>query len=316
MANTHVKTAQEKTKPEVKTLHPNNEHKHGYDFTVLIESSPELAKHVIVNKHGNQTVSFSDPLAVKALNAALLKHHYHIQEWNIPDGFLCPPIPGRIDYIHYIADLLNEGDSNTTTKMLDIGTGANGIYALLAAQVYGWDCVASDIDLKAIENVAEVVLKNPSLTNKVVVRLQADKKKIFAGIIKENETYDVSVCNPPFHGSLQEALSTNQQKRDNLAANRRKKVTHKTRQDAAALNFGGKGAELWCEGGEQQFLQSMMNESVDYANQCRWFTSLVSKIENLAPAKTYLKALNARKVKVIEMKQGNKITRILAWTFV
>lgn len=316
MVNTSVKTAQEKIKPEIKTLHPNNEHKHGYDFPALITTAPELAKHVIINKHNNQTISFSDPLAVKALNAALLKHHYHIHGWDIPDGFLCPPIPGRIDYIHYIADLLNEGDSNNTTKMLDIGTGANGIYALLAAQVYGWDCVATDIDPKALENLTEVLSKNPSFNCRIDLRLQANKKKIFAGMIKENEQYDVSVCNPPFHGSLQEALKINQQKRDNLAANRKKKVFRKSRQDSTALNFGGKGAELWCEGGEQQFLQTMMNESVDYANQCRWFTSLVSKIENLTPAKAYLKALNARKVKVIDMKQGNKITRILAWSFI
>jgi 23S rRNA (adenine1618-N6)-methyltransferase len=59
----------------------------------------------------------------------------------------------------------------------------------------------------------------------------------------------------------------------------------------------------------------MMKESTIFAQQCRWFTTLVSKSENLKPSIKLLRKLDATEIKEIEMKQGNKITRILAWTF-
>ena len=43
---------------------------------------------------------------MKALNKALLAHFYAVKHWDIPDGFLCPPVPGRADYVHHLADLL------------------------------------------------------------------------------------------------------------------------------------------------------------------------------------------------------------------
>lgn len=299
-----------------KSLHPNNVHNHGYDFAALIQSYPALEPYLKLNKYGNDSIDFSKSVAVKALNSALLKHHYDIDAWDIPDGFLCPPIPGRVDYIHTVADLLKGCSAkNKQTKLLDIGTGANGIYALLACQVYGWHCTATDVNPLALENVANVVENNPELKSELVLRLQQDKSHIFEGIIQAGDYFDASVCNPPFHSSLAGALSSNQKKRDNLARNRTRRVTHKTRQDPKGLNFGGLGAELWCDGGERAFLHTMINESQDYAQQCRWFTTLVSRTEYLKIAQALLSELKVTEVRELEMHQGNKITRILAWTF-
>jgi 23S rRNA (adenine1618-N6)-methyltransferase len=302
---------------EEKKLHPNNIHNRGYDFPALIQSCPDLKEYVKNNKYGNESIDFANAAAVKALNSALLKHHYGIMAWTLPEGSLCPPIPGRVDYIHYVADLLkvSNADKGKPIKLLDVGTGANGIYALLACQVYGWQCTATDINPLALDNVASISHQNPSIEALLSLRLQQNKSHIFKDVMQADDYFDVSVCNPPFYASLAEALSTNQKKRDNLAQNRHKKTTHKTRHDAKALNFGGQGEELWCEGGESAFLQTMMNESKDFSQQCRWFTSLVSKSEYLPPAKAKLRQLNATDVKEIEMQQGNKITRILAWTF-
>ncbi|MGL5359836.1 MAG: RlmF-related methyltransferase, partial [Shewanella sp.] len=83
----------------------------------------------------------------------------------------------------------------------------------------------------------------------------------------------------------------------------------------AALNFGGQAAELWCEGGERQFLARMIAQSQGFASQCLWFTSLVSKQDNLRPCYQALGKLGVDTVKTIEMQQGNKITRVLAWSF-
>lgn len=271
-----------------------------------------------LNGHGNLSIAFADPLAVKALNAALLKRYYNIANWDIPEDALCPPIPGRVDYIHYVAELLgvveptaNQTNTQPKVALLDIGTGANGIYPLLACQIYGWHCVGSDINTQSLENVATIIAKNPELEGRYALRRQHDKHHIFEGIIQGGEFFDVSVCNPPFHASQDEALKGSQRKLKNLARNRGEQTT-----TPSTLNFGGLEAELWCKGGEQMFLKKLIKESQMFSAQCRWFTSLVSKIDNVKPAKKMIRKLGAVDIREIEMKQGNKITRILAWTFI
>jgi 23S rRNA (adenine1618-N6)-methyltransferase len=98
-----------------KGLHPRNSHQAGYDFPALITSTPVLSNYVKTNEHDNLSIDFANRLAVNALNTALLKHHYNIVNWRIPQGALCPPILGRADYIHHIAELLGI-DETTTNK--------------------------------------------------------------------------------------------------------------------------------------------------------------------------------------------------------
>ncbi len=311
-----------------KGLHPRNLHRDGYDFAKLITSSPSFKPFVRPNHYGNLSIDFADAEAVKALNLALLRHHYRIGYWDIPQGYLCPPIPGRVDYLHYVADLLAGDHSETekstaaTVRVLDVGTGANGIYPILGIQTYGWKFVGSDVDPISIANVETIIEHNKCLQGKLETRLQGDRKKIFHGIIKHNEQFDFTICNPPFHSSLAEATAGSQRKLKNLVANRiAKGLTKNIKANelkiaGKALNFGGQKAELWCNGGEKKFLLSMIRESVDFAHQCKWFSSLVSKKENLQPCYNELKKNGAVTVKTMEMAQGNKITRILAWTWV
>ncbi|CAM3613912.1 MULTISPECIES: 23S rRNA (adenine(1618)-N(6))-methyltransferase RlmF [Halomonas] len=298
-----------------KGLHPKNLHNQGYDFPALVESHPALAPHVKPNAHGELSIDFADPLAVKTLNAALLNRYYNITDWDIPEGALCPPIPGRADYIHYMADLieLGLGRKNPSIKLLDIGTGANGIYPLLACQIYGWQCVGSEISAQSLENVATIIANNPTLKDRFTLRTQHDKNHMFEGIIQAGEFFDVSVCNPPFHASLDEALKGSQLKLNNLARSRGEK---KAKTKSPTLNFGGMGAELWCKGGEQLFLKKLIKESQVYSTQCQWFSSLISKADNVKPATKLMRKLGAVDIREIEMTQGNKMTRILAWTFI
>lgn len=299
-------------RPVRKGLHPRNVHNQGYDFPALVKSHPALAPHVKPNAHGNLSIDFADPVAVKTLNAALLNRHYNVVDWDIPEGALCPPIPGRADYIHYIADLLGSGLDQPGIKLLDIGTGANGIYPLLACQIYGWQCVGSDINTESLASVARIIANNPALKDCFTLRTQHDKNHMFEGIIQAGEFFDVSVCNPPFHASPEEALKGSQLKLNNLA---RSRGEQKANTQSPTLNFGGLGAELWCKGGEQLFLKKLVKESQVYSTQCRWFTSLVSKADTVKPLKKLIRKLGAVDVREIEMKQGNKVTRILAWTF-
>ncbi|MEO9525717.1 MULTISPECIES: 23S rRNA (adenine(1618)-N(6))-methyltransferase RlmF [Marinobacter] len=310
MSNLH-RSEKRQARPANKGLHPRNLHNQGYDFQGLVKNHPALAPHVKPNAHGDLSIDFADPLAVKTLNAALLNRYYNIVDWDIPEGTLCPPIPGRADYIHHMADLL--GLEQPSIKLLDIGTGANGIYPLLACQIYGWQCVGSDINTESLENVATIIANNPALKDRFTLRTQHDKNHIFEGIIQAEEFFDVSVCNPPFHASLDEALKGSQLKLNNLA---RSRGEQNAKTKSPTLNFGGLGAELWCKGGEQLFLKKLIRESERYSTQCRWFTSLVSKADNVKPAEKLIRKLGAVDVREIEMKQGNKITRILAWTFI
>lgn len=292
-------------KKEVKKgeLHPNNPHKGRYDFKTLIENLPELKSFIIKNPVGEETIDFSDNQSVICLNKALIKTYYSIENWDIPAGFLCPPIPGRADYIHYIADLLTK---KKDVNVLDIGTGANCIYPIIGSQTFGWNYTASDIDPKSIENAQKIIDSNEGLKNKMKLKLQKDRNHIFVGVIEKNDRFDLTMCNPPFHASLEDALKANQRKVDNL--NKGNKNIQK------GLNFGGQKAELWCPGGERLFLKKMAKESALFASQVYYFTSLVSNKENVKPTIKVLEKLGA-KCQVLEMSQGQKISRVLAWTF-
>ncbi|TNC93082.1 MAG: 23S rRNA (adenine(1618)-N(6))-methyltransferase RlmF [Thalassolituus sp.] len=292
-----------------KALHPRNKHKNGYSFPQLGKNHPPLNAHLRDNGHGASGIDFSDANAVIALNTALLADSYNIKGWSIPEGALCPPIPGRVDYIHYVADLVAETTSAKTIRMLDVGTGANGIYPLLASSVYGWQCVGADISPDSLANVKAVLKNNPELQPLCELRLQPDKHVMFSNIIQPDEYFDVTVCNPPFHASADEARASAVRKASGLARNRGDKAAD------TSLNFGGMENELWCNGGEALFLKKMAKESLLFARQVGWFTSLVSKSDTLKPLKKQLTKLKATDIREIEMVQGKKITRIIAWTF-
>ncbi|MBK8967943.1 MAG: 23S rRNA (adenine(1618)-N(6))-methyltransferase RlmF [Lewinellaceae bacterium] len=302
-----------KTPPNEKArLHPRNKHRERYDFKQLLEVCPDLAPFVTLNIHQAETIDFANPQAVKLLNRALLLRHYGIEYWDIPAGYLCPPIPGRADYIHHIADLLAASNGGklppgNQIRCLDIGIGANCIYPILGNRIYGWSFIGSDIDPVAIESANKIIAANPGLPEAVECRLQTNPNAIFEGIIQPDEIIDVTLCNPPFHASEEDAQAGSLRKVKNLTG---KKIKSPIR------NFGGKQGELWCEGGEAVFLENMIQESQQFATSCFWFTSLVSKQSNLKRAQAALEKAGALAVRVIPMGQGNKTSRIVAWTFI
>lgn len=303
-----------KKKPETKSkLHPRNKHRQRYDFGKLINDSPELDEFVAQNKFGDDSIDFFNPDAVKALNTALLKHHYNIEYWDIPKGYLCPPIPGRADYLHYIADLLKENNVDasitpTGNKIqgLDIGVGANCIYPIIGNHEYNWSFIGSDTDEKAVESAEKIVKNNSSLKEDIEIRFQENFNSFFHGILNPNDYLDFTICNPPFHESAEEAEKASLRKLRNLKG----KTSNKP-----VLNFGGKNNELWYKGGEVRFVKDMIYESRNFEQKCLWFTSLISKEKNLKPIYSVLKKVNAKAVKTITMGQGHKTSRFVAWTF-
>jgi len=293
------------------SLHPRNKHRQGYDLANLAKIHPALSAFIIKNKHNQQdTIDFSNRNAVVALNISLLKKHYQIKHWHFPQGYLCPPIPGRVDYIHYLSDLLKTTETKIEGKVsvLDIGTGATCIYPILGVREYGWKFVASDIDPISIKAANVNVNTNKNVAKDICCRLQKNSENIFQDIIKAGEFYHLTMCNPPFHKSLADASTGTSRKWQNL--NKLNKGNNKD-----SLNFGGQKAELWCQGGELAFIGQMIKESKRYREQVLWFTCLVSKKDHLSKLKLSLKKAKVSKVKVIKMAQGQKISRFIAWNF-
>ena len=299
-----------KSNNEKKTnLHPRNKHRDRYDYQILSTTLPELRSFVYKNDFGNDTINYFDPQAVKALTKALLLHFYNIKDWTIPEGFLCAPIPGRVDYIHYLADLLAEYNKGIIPigkeiRCLDIGVGANCIYPILGHRTYGWSFVGIDISEASLESAENILASNPDLQDTIDLRLQTNAKDIFRGAILEGEKFQLSICNPPFHASAKAATAATHRKLKNLNS-----------KDSAALNFGGQHNELWCEGGELSFVSNMIRESIDFKDQVTWFTSLLSKKENVTPLTGLAKSLGVSECKTINMAQGAKASRFIAWRF-
>jgi 23S rRNA (adenine1618-N6)-methyltransferase len=294
-----------------KGLHQRNPHNKRYDFPELIKSLPKLGDYVVKNKYDELSIDFSNSNAVLTLNKALLAHFYGIKKWSIPDGYLCPPIPGRADYIHYIADLLAEFNNGTIPrgtkiKGLDIGIGSSCIYPIIGNSVYDWSFVGSDIEKESLASAQNIINLNDSLTKNVECRLQLNHDSIFTGIIKEDDRFDFTVCNPPFHKSKEDAEAVNKRKVQNLT----KRVVSK-----ASLNFGGKNNELWCKGGEVAFIKAMIKQSKKYAKNCFWFTTIVSKKDNLPFIYDALDVIKPVSYDTIEMQHSQKISRIIIWTF-
>ena len=296
-----------------KLLHPRNKHSGRYDFAQLIAVSPELAAYVAPNAYGDRSIDFADPQAVRALNRALLKACYNVAGWDLPAQYLCPPIPGRADLLHYLADLLARSNGGlvpcgAAIRVLDIGVGANAVYPLIGHSEYGWSFVGSDIDRTALANAQAVIDANSGHRQAIELRHQAAPRSIFSGVLRDDELFDLVICNPPFHSSLDEAHAGSARKWKNLG-----KST--PGEQAPPLNFGGQSDELCCDGGEAGFISRMIEQSVPVANSCLWFTALVAKATTLPTLYRALKRAGVHDSRTIAMAQGQKNSRVVAWTW-
>ena len=271
-------------------MHPKNPFNNDYNFDALLAHHGPLSNFVYKNKFGNQTINFANNDAVKSLNTALLKNHFGIVYWDIPENNLCPPIPGRLDYLLHIADLIPKTD----VHLLDIGTGANLIFPILATSHFNWTCTASEVNSDSLSNAREIIAKNQILGN-IELRHQPFKSQILEHIILPTDFFDVVVCNPPFFKNRTDAQQSNRRKFQNLDLN-----------EGNTKNFGGLSNELWYKGGEEAFIKKMAEESIGFKEQVNWFSSIVSRKENLKNIKRAINKTKPTSVKIVEMELGNK----------
>ena len=293
------------------SLHPRNRNRERYDLTALGRSNPKLSSFIIANRKGQDTVDFSEPVAVKELNRAILMHYYGIEQWDFPDENLCPPIPGRAEYIHHVSDLFGEINFGKVPKggkisCLDIGVGASCIYPIIGVVEYAWNFIGTDIDATSLLHAQKIIDANPLIQNNVSLRLQKNPNKFFSHILDDEEKIDATICNPPFHASEEDAIASSNRKLKNL---------HGKEMESGKLNFSGVNSELIYKGGESRFIQNMIRESSKFSNRILWFTTLVSKQSNLKRIYAQLEKMPVQEIKTIAMGTGNKSSRIIAWTF-
>lgn len=290
-------------------MHPRNKHQHGYDLTHLQAANPGLKPFVYTNEHKKVTIDFADPAAVLELNRALLYADYRIKSWDIARNSLCPAVPGRADYIHYIADLLaesNEGVIPTGNEItiLDVGTGSSIIYPILGIQEYDWNFAGTEIDENSMHVARGNINKNSWFKKKIELRLQPDKQRILTAVVGSKDRFDAVICNPPFFKSREENWQTSTKKFTNL---------HKDKNHPTVQNFSGLPNELWYPGGEKAFITQLIYDSHKLHKHLGWITSLVSDKKNLKPLRAVLEYHKAQEIRIIDTKQGNKTSRILAW---
>lgn len=277
-------------------MHPRNRYAGKHDFRVLADLEPELNNFLTTTPDGRISLSFHEPRAVYLLNRTLLKRDYGLLHWDIPPDNLTPPIPGRLDYIHELGDL-----SPDASSVLDVGCGASLIYPILGSREYGWSFVGTEINKRSVA-VARAIIKFNKLNN-IVVRHQPNGDAIFKGVVGEKDTFDLTMCNPPFYSSREEALASADKKWRKLGVTDR------------GQSFGGTNDELYTPGGEPAFLRTMIDESKLFADQVGWFTTLISKKGYLTAATQQLDQVGAAEVKILAMGQGNKRSRVLAWRY-
>jgi 23S rRNA (adenine1618-N6)-methyltransferase len=166
--------------------------------------------------------------------------------------------------------------------------------------------VGTDIDRTALTSAQAILDRNPDLGEGISLRVQVSEKRILDGVIRKADRFDAVMCNPPFHESEEQVRAATRRKWKNLG---------KEKADEAMRNFGGRAHELWCAGGEEAFIRRMVRESAAFATQVDWFTSLVAKKNRLDAILKEIKTVGATDVRVIEMGQGQKTSRIVAWQY-
>uniref|UniRef100_A0A3B0N6M7 U6 small nuclear RNA (adenine-(43)-N(6))-methyltransferase n=1 Tax=Theileria annulata TaxID=5874 RepID=A0A3B0N6M7_THEAN len=231
--------------------------------------------------------------------------------------YLAPCVPNRLSYIRAISSLLclknNEShisdieahniNSDEQLKLniivLDIGTGASCIYPLIGTSENSWNFIGTDIDNLTLELARENVEIN-HLEDRINLRLQRTPTLIFNSILYSHELVAMTMCNPPFHSSLEMTnlnprtfstgterelvfsipedtnLSTEQSYMDNIECIGNSTVT-------GQLKF-----MLTEKHGDLAFIEIMLQESKLYCHNIVWFTTLVPRMSTLKKIKNII----------------------------
>ena len=180
------------------------------------------------------------------------------------------------------------------------------IYPIIGHRQYGWHFVGTDIDKVAVRAARAIIEANQNLRGTVIIREQNDPDHIFKGVVKSKERFDICICNPPFFNSSTQASKA--------SSDKWKKLGIEVAQENYR-NFGGQRNELEAKGGEVGFITRMIEESKEFRNNIKWFSTLVSNKNSLPFIHKILRSIDVVESREIELERGQKKSRIVAWNF-
>ncbi|KAI1352462.1 hypothetical protein F5Y01DRAFT_95223 [Xylaria sp. FL0043] len=254
---------------------------------------------------GGAHLDFTDPAAVMQLTKTLLKVDFGIQI-NLPPNRLCPPVPNRHNYILWLKELLDstspsysqQYDPERKVTGVDIGTGASLIYPLLGCvQRPNWHFIATDIDAESLASARE----NARLNN-LEARIHIVDRRASDSLVPDldgDTTVDFVMVNPPFYSSDAELQE--------LAA-------QKSQPPHSACT--GAPVEMVCEGGEVEFVERIINESLLLRGRVQWYTAMLGKQSSIEILIGTLKKHKINNFAVTTFIQGSKTRRwALGWSF-
>ncbi|EGU82174.1 hypothetical protein FOXB_07305 [Fusarium oxysporum f. sp. conglutinans Fo5176] len=248
----------------------------------------------------HKTDFFNDPECVMQLTKSLLKLDFGLK-LELPDDRLCPPVLNRHNYLMWLKGLL---DSTSYEKQdrkivgLDIGTGASCIYPLMGCTERDWDFIATDIDPKSLEYARKnVALNGLDSRIKVVERKPTDVLISLDDLNVNSISFTMS--NPPFYKSEEELLESAKQK---------------SRPPFTACT--GAKVEMVTDGGEVEFVDRMLKESLALQERVQWYTSMFGFLTSLIEFVDKLRDHKIDNYAVTEFIQGSKTRRwAVAWSF-
>lgn len=321
---------------EKRCIHPRNKYSDNPpDFGLLASLYPSFQSYVFYSREGKPRIDWKDFNATRELTRVLLLHDHSITWW-IPDGQLCPTVPNRSNYIHWIEDLLSSDTiprEDNVVKGFDIGTGANCIYPLLGASLLGWSFVGTDVTDVALEWAERNVKNNPQISELIEIRKVDFEEKLidqntnnggscmdFSRNTELSTSSSVELCsgeNKNYHGPpiLLGVVKTGE-KFDFCMCN----PPFFEAMEESGLNpntsCGGTPAEMVCPGGEQAFISRIIQDSVQLKQSFRWYTSMVGKKSSLKSLIAKLREVGVTVVKTTEFVQGQTCRWGIAWSFV
>ncbi|KAM9853438.1 RNA N(6)-adenosine-methyltransferase mettl16 [Aulostomus maculatus] len=281
-----------------KSMHPRNRYKDKPpDFAYLASKYPDFQQHVHTSLTGRPVVNFKEPEAVRALTCTLLKEDFGLSI-EIPLERLIPTVPLRLNYIHWVEDLID--GQKQPRRGIDIGTGASCIYPLLGATMNGWYFLATEVDDICFDYATKNVEQN-NLSDLVKVVKVPQKTLLMDALKEETEiVYDFCMCNPPFFANQLEAKGVNSR--------------NSRRPPPSSVNTGGV-TEIMAEGGELEFVKRIIHDSLQLKKRLRWYSCMLGKKCSLTPLKEELRKQGVPKVTHTEFCQGRTMRWALAWSF-
>ena len=269
------------------------------DFLTLIKEFPELKKYILKQNEDNEEefqFDWSNNELSLLMDKSILNYYFDIKYYDIPKGFLIPPIPSRINYINLINSIITKLINDIDIKNIigiDIGTGANIIYPILGYSIYKWKFICTEINKEAYNN-AKLILQKNNLENNINIIKQNNKDNIFISILNRENKYIFSMCNPPYY-NYENEIKLEDKKRDN------------------EYNFD----EIYYKNGEYGFFQRYFEESICYKNNVFLYTILIGKKINAENIYDKLSSYNDI-IKIYNMQKiltGNNVRYIIYWSF-